>query len=446
MAHARLGPSNHRWLHCPGSVREEAAYPNISGEAAIDGTGSHLLLELCLKNGVRADWYLGHNIGAGDPERPNGWQVRKDRCERVQVCLDYLSQRHAELLQAYPGCKVIIESESRSDPGGTFGRTDWWGTVDITITVLNASGGCEYLEVVDYKDGQGYVSEKNNSQLLSYMFGKLRPFIASGPSMVSPLKPTVPCVAMTIVQPKTKQMTRRWTVSSADVIDWAENVAYWAARATDDPNAPLKAGEWCKWCLHGRAGKCEEKSKGAIRTMSNLIATDGGSIFDVIQNAALNVRELSLDKLSEIADAKAPLDALFKSIMDEIEFRIDRGEIVPGYAKVPGRSTRKWNTSEKELVSAVCTVYGVDHTKLYKTDLVSPSQFEKLDLPKDVIEKVKNEFVTTVAGSLSVSRVLRESQRPSVDEMFSNISNESVAQPLNNVLQSNPTTQAPSFD
>ena len=52
--HAKLSPSKrHRWAACPGSVREEAAYPEQpSGAAAIDGTRSHTLLEYCIKNGV----------------------------------------------------------------------------------------------------------------------------------------------------------------------------------------------------------------------------------------------------------------------------------------------------------------------------------------------------------------------------------------------------------
>jgi len=49
--HAKLSPSKrHRWGACPGSVREEAAYPeDRSGPAAIDGTHSHTLLEHCVK-------------------------------------------------------------------------------------------------------------------------------------------------------------------------------------------------------------------------------------------------------------------------------------------------------------------------------------------------------------------------------------------------------------
>jgi len=65
--HARLNcSSSERWQNCPGSIREEEVYPNISGAAAIDGTGSHLLLELCLKSGRKAASYVGEVIGEDD--------------------------------------------------------------------------------------------------------------------------------------------------------------------------------------------------------------------------------------------------------------------------------------------------------------------------------------------------------------------------------------------
>jgi len=96
-AHARLGPSNARWPGCPGSVREEARYPDMPGEAAIDGTGSHELLEMCLKNGVSADAYDGQIIGTNHPDNPGGWMVDIDRIKRVNMCLDYIDRRVNEL-------------------------------------------------------------------------------------------------------------------------------------------------------------------------------------------------------------------------------------------------------------------------------------------------------------------------------------------------------------
>jgi len=174
--HARLGPSNHRWPHCPGSVREEANYEDVAGEAAIDGTGSHLLLELCLKHGIRAEQYLNQIIGANHHDKPNGWTVTQDRADRVQLCLDYIFKRVEDLTnEGYTDVEVI--AERKLDPGGAFGRDDWWGTGDVTI-IARRNGLVRFVEVCDYKDGQGYVHHENNTQLISYLFGALRPHIA----------------------------------------------------------------------------------------------------------------------------------------------------------------------------------------------------------------------------------------------------------------------------
>ena len=41
--HAMLSPSKaHRYLACPGSIREEAKFPDESGAAAVDGDASEL--------------------------------------------------------------------------------------------------------------------------------------------------------------------------------------------------------------------------------------------------------------------------------------------------------------------------------------------------------------------------------------------------------------------
>ena len=51
MAHDQFSPSKrHQFGHCPGSIREQAKYPEgPSGPAAVDGTHTHTLLEHCIK-------------------------------------------------------------------------------------------------------------------------------------------------------------------------------------------------------------------------------------------------------------------------------------------------------------------------------------------------------------------------------------------------------------
>ena len=66
--HANLSPSKrHRWALCPGSIREEAKFPDErTSEAAIDGTHSHTLLEHCLSEGVEPESMVGQALSDDD--------------------------------------------------------------------------------------------------------------------------------------------------------------------------------------------------------------------------------------------------------------------------------------------------------------------------------------------------------------------------------------------
>lgn len=426
-AHARLGPSNHRWPHCPGSVREEAQYPDVSGAAAIDGTGSHLLLEMCLENGVRAEVYDGQIIGTNHPDNPNGWLIYPDRIERVQMCLDYINRRVNELLVQYPDATAVVDAESKADPGGAFGRCDWWGTVDITITVADVDGRCLFLEVVDYKDGRGWVTEKNNSQLVSYAFGKARPHVASGPDLVRPFRNNITGgVRMTIVQPKTNPVIRYYDQST----DWLINEAGKlnnAARATDDPDAPLTPGKHCEWCKANmkRGGHCTASTQQSLEAikMFDVTPTDTGStgVLDQLQDLATDLTTLPADKLSQLLDARAVLEAAFDRLEAEAERRIETGVNVPGYALKPGRTSRVWNTGEDELVKAL-KGRRLKKDDMYPPKLLSPAQFENLDcLTDDQKQKFLDKYCTSKAGKLKLSKVAHgEEKNPFKDVAVSN--------------------------
>lgn len=434
-AHARLGPSNHRWPHCPGSVREEAAYPDVAGAAAIDGTGSHLLLEICLTGPmVPAAQYIGQIIGANHPDNPMGWLVNPDRAERVQMCLDYIDRRMDELQNLFPGCDVTVEAESKANPGGMFGRDDWWGTTDITISVIRKnSDDLWFLEVIDYKDGREFVDAAENSQLISYAGGKLRPYIASGPELVRPFNTYgIQPVRMTIVQPKTTPVVRYHDMPVDILVNRLEELA-WAANQTDDPNAPLVSGKWCRWCKH--KNNCTANNETGLSTMSNIIATDDQSIIEVLQNAVMNIGELSEEQLSQLADAREAVVNIFDKIDKEIESRIDRGITVPGYAKEPGRGTNKWNQPEAKIAEAL-KKYKLKKDDIYETKLISPAGVAKLSqLTKDQKDQITKDLISYVAGDLKLKKVSRDKQKPSVEEMFKNV----VAQSNTPVLQSPPS-------
>ena len=426
MAHARLSPSNHRWVHCPGSIREEANYPDISGEAAIDGTGSHLLLELCLENNVQAISYEGQVIGVNHEDQPMGWLVTGDRCDRVQIALNYIQRRHRELLEQFPGSRIIVQSESRSNPGELFGRDDWWGTVDITISVVEGEL-LRFVEIADYKDGRGWVAEKNNSQLLSYLLGKIKTHAyIDGTKNALYLMDIVGDLQFrtTVIQPKTSPPIRYYEPTKDEIRDAARKLII-AARKTDDPEAPLVPGKHCQWCKHGRAKNCTASTEVAIQGIKPMTlpvqTQEGTSLFEVIEQTFGDISQLDDNKLSEIADAEAGILAVFDRVKTEIERRIDSGVQVPGYTMAPGRASQVWAVGEEEVAKAL-KGRRFKKDEIYPPKLITPGQVLKHSkLTEEQKAKIKRDLITVKAGSLKLKKVDREKNTPTAIDMFSDV-------------------------
>ena len=406
--HARLSPSNHRWAKCPGSIREEAAYPDVPGEAAIDGTGSHLLLELCLLNQVPPSKYLGSLIGANHEDKPNGWVVRQDRVDRVTMATDYIERRKEELTDGFEGCTISIEAESKSDPGMFFGRDDWYGTCDVTITVTDNEGKVHFVEVIDFKDGRTFVDVKCNSQLLSYLAGKL------GNLTEDRLIHT----RMTIVQPKSNTPVRYEDSDKSTVYDTVL-LLFQAAKRTDYPDAPLvpdtkKGKGHCSWCKHKKNCPAlrEVKEKGV----------------DMLVDIKGDLKEKSSDELSALLDQKPILMAKFAEIEEEIKSRLGRGESVKGYSMQPGNSKQAWNLSEEEIVKKLKGVK-LKKDEIYVGKLLSPAQV--LKHPKLTTQQKKRfeeNYIDKVPCDNKLKMVTEKETK--VDGFFSSI-------PVENVIQCN---------
>lgn len=430
--HARLGPSNHRWPNCPGSVREEANYTDVAGEAAIDGTGSHLLLEMCMENNVPAIQYDQQIIGANHPDHSSGWLVGIERINRVQMCLDYVTRRVNELKAEYPGSTVTVEAESKSDPGSAFGREDWWGTCDITI-ICRKGETALFIEGCDYKDGRGWVNAKDNTQLVSYLFGKMLPYIDdTQPGLDADY---VKNCRMTIVQPKTNPVIRYQcstrpedNLSPASVVAKAVEMNVAAAR-TDDPDAPCFSGPWCQWCKANpkRGGHCvtaTEKSIKVVTDMSTNLVSPTLPMFEQITQVIADPKSLTSDQLSELLSAQEALMAGFDACKAEIELRIDAGEHVSGWAKVAGNSSSKWNEPEEDIVKKLKS-RRLKLDDIYPKKLISPAAVKKLSKLTDAQKKkIEDDLVSTVAGKLTLKKVAHSvAQSPtndvdSINQMF----------------------------
>lgn len=405
--HARLSPSNHRWPHCPGSVREEAQYPDVSGEAAIDGTGSHLLLELCLTEMVAPEFYEGRIIGANHEDKPEGWLVSKDRIERVWMALNYISRRQVELREQFPDTETVVEAESKSNPGAMFGRDDWYGTCDVTIMVMRGDQ-CLFLEVMDYKDGRGWVNAADNSQLISYAGGKAAPYVTSGG--VRPFWPErIPHgIRTTIVQPKTTPPVRYHDYTTQEVVSQLEDLS-WKAQQTTFEDAPLVSGKHCQWCKHKPNCTAQSEKSLEVLKMSNtdVVAQNGASLFELVENVISDVESMDTDRLVELADAEAGIQAAFDRVKAELTARLEQGQQVDGYALKPGRSSRIWNESEDEIVKML-KARRLKRDDIYPPKLISVAQLLKHpELTDDQKSKIESKYVSVKAGELKLTKVAR---------------------------------------
>lgn len=407
--HAQLSPSKrHRWGVCPGSVREEAKYPDQrGGPAAVDGTHSHTLLEQCIKMGLRdPQAYVLGQLKDHDGE----FTVDQARAERVRVAIDYIKNRVAEFNGL---CQVI--AEQRVDPEWFTARKDLGGTVDVQIH------GPGVLEIIDYKDGMGVVEVRGNPQLEQYALGVLAQFkLGVNVPEQYPFK----TIRMTIIQPKLM-------VRGMEAISWHEvSVAQLLervtllnsqARATDDPNAPLVPGEsQCKFC----------RAKGRCSALASNVMKEVGIMFQPVVSQTLDVAQQSADKdpstmsddqLRQILEAAPLMRQLLEGVEKEAQRRLEAGLPVPGFKLVNGRGSRAWVLPEADMAEKLVKM-GIPKTAIYITKLVSPAQAEKLtwekrdgtkvSLTERQLKRVEQEYVAKLAGKLTV--VPESDTRPAV--------------------------------
>lgn len=407
--HAQLSPSKrHRWALCPGSVREEAKYPEErSGPAAIDGTHSHTLLEHCIKAGL-ADPTLMVGVRLMDDE--GEFVIDADRAARVKMAIEYVKSRVTQL----NGMAEVVP-EKRVDPQWFTDRDDLSGTVDIQII----GGGV--LEIVDYKDGMAEVPAEGNLQLQQYALGKLAE-CRKGHNV--PDQYPWYEVRMTIIQPKLALRggtpITTWTVPVSELLTKI-SVLVDQARATDNPDAPLIPGDsQCKYC----------RAKGACSALAGNVMKEVGIMFQPIADQTFEIAQQSADRdpavmsddqIRQVMEAAPLMRQLLEAVEKEALRRLEAGQSIPGLKLVNGRGSRTWALPEEEMAKKLVKM-GIPKTAIYETKLVSPAKAEKLvwekrdgtkvSLTPRQMSRMEQEYVSKMAGKLTV--VPESDSRPAV--------------------------------
>lgn len=340
--HSKIGASSmHRWANCPGSVRLSEGLESPSSSYAEEGTKAHEIAAHKLQYGY---W-------------PDG-ELDQEMVEAVEVYVEEVEKDRAVLRNRYStDNKFLVEHKfdlSEIHPG-------LFGTSDCVIYQARN----KTLIVYDYKHGKGIAVEvEGNEQLKYYALGAL----------LSIKKPAIK-VTLKIVQPRCDHadgVVRSWSFDSLDLLDFAADLKDAAAK-TEEPNAALVPGEWCRFCP--AAGICPTLHSKALTTA---------------KAEFLPQENYDPKKLADTLDALPQVEAFVSQVREFAYREAMKGRVPPGYKLIAKRGTRKWKADEETTAEALECILP-DQECYWERKLKSPAQVEKLTGKGQIDDLVKFE-------------------------------------------------------
>jgi len=304
----------------------------------------------------------------------NDHVVDDNMASAVRVYVDYVNSVAEEEAPALLKLEQRFSLEALDPPMPMFGTSD--------CTIYGKETG--NLWVIDYKHGQGVaVDAEDNPQLKYYALGAVLKIGNRAP---------INAIHTAIVQPRAPHRLgsiRTHSYTKDEILDFGTDLID-AAHAAIKPDAPLIAGDHCKFCK--ASGTCS-----ALRSNALAVAQDE---FGVTRS----VEDLTPEEVANYMDKIPLLEEWIKSIRRHAHTMLEQGQALPGFKLVEKRPTRRWKNEEELLAWA--TTEGLEDDDIYDKKLKSPSQIEK------VVGKKNLPATLVMAVSTGVSMVPDTDNRP----------------------------------
>ncbi len=367
--HARLGPSSaDGWFECAmyPTMTERHGDDDSSSFAAEEGTAAHELLEVCLVNIKPADAYL-NEVFNKCPGYPDGFVADEEMVGYVQDTLDIIKYELDRMLEDDPD--TVIYSERRVDPGRLFGRTDCWGTADVTLV------NSEEIQVIDFKYGRGiFVPIDDKKQTILYLLGAIADLPVEAMMKLRRLKHA-------IIQPRFPEregdIYRSQDIEVWEMPGWVESFRVTAA-ATDELIPGILPGEeQCRWC-DGKA-HCQAYAVDSVAAMFGAPAVIESSALE--EHAMADPNDLTPAQVIAVLDNGDYILALIKAVRASVTKQLLDGMADPAlqaaYKLVKGLGNASWTMSDEEIAKKL------KNMKIPKADTVneklkSPTQIRKI--------------------------------------------------------------------
>jgi hypothetical protein len=330
--HVAAGPSAaSRWLVCPASITLTRDIERPSTVYAREGSAAHAVAEMLIDN-LSVPAFV---VIDGEPV-----DVTEEMLEHGQSYANY-----AQMLKDSCG---IFGVEKRVSLDWYFDPEPMPEPVSGTTDLFGYDINSRKLTVVDYKYGRVDV-EPDSPQLKLYALGLL------GELGEMPLT-----IDLVIVQPRSlTEPVKRHTILLSELTRWASNVLEPALKRIGAGDTSEEPGEHCKFCV--RSAECSALHKKAL--------TVAKMTFKPTPPAPSELTPLDISLVLEQAEL---ISTWISKVRLHAEELLKNGEEVPGWKLVAKRGIRKW-ADEREAEEAFGDLDGA-----YKTELISPTQMEKL--------------------------------------------------------------------
>ena len=342
MNHSKIvgGSTAKRVINCPGSVAlVQQMPPQVESKYAAEGTLLHACMEDLLGASTLPEVAAKHNL-------------TDEQIEKLAFCVQALETIDPDQSMEFAQ-EVQVEFENVKGLEGVFGNVDLIGRIGRTAVVL------------DWKFGDGVIVDaEENYQGLFYAAA------AMATNKLSWVFYFADEIEIIIVQPPA---VRRWVTTFERVQQFVAELQT-AVTLASKPNAPLEIGDWCRWCT----------GKPVCPKMT-------GEIDRVVH---LKLEALAPDQLASALEMADKLESFIAEARKLAYNRLEKNMPVPGYKLVSKRATRQWADESK--ADAALAQLGVPESERRKTELISPTQAEKvlkkskLALPDDLVIAVSS--------------------------------------------------------
>lgn len=385
-AHAVLSASSsHKWLVCTPSARLEEKFPNKTSEYMAEGTLAHEIAEFKVRS-----YFLEAMPKSTYTRRLNKFKKEELFDNEMLVHTDtYLEYIKEEAMKT--SNKPFIAVEQRVD----FSKyvPEGFGTADCIII----SG--DTLQVIDFKYGKGVkVEAQDNPQMKLYALGVLSQY-----GMFYNIK----YIKMSIVQPRIDNISS-YEIPVEPLLEWGEKIVKPQAQKAFMGIGDFVQGEHCKFC----------RAKGACEFR----ATENMKVIKEIQNTTGIV---SNDDLGEMLSKTDGIEQWIKDLRSYALEQILKGEKVPGWKAVEGKSNRKIVDVDKAF--EILEANGYDKAILYERKPITLTQLEKVVGKKKLSETI-GDYIEKPKGAPTLAKEddKRELYKVSAAEEFKNIESEGI--------------------